>query len=201
MSKIKLDAYYDVSCQHCGKSRSADYEKGMEMSKELLSKKAYSEGWKCIGGKTLCPACARQKIIHQNKCYIDCPNLYECYGGPNGELVGWCAANNYGEVGTSEQIANGECLCISDLDINDNSIWVDVKDSDIPVLPDRSGIDSATKEKYWVIAHDGNVCCGHIYKNQYSTTGYAVYCGGDLYFNNVTRWAPNGRPKKGDHIS
>lgn len=58
--KIKIDTYYDVSCDNCSKSRSTDFNMGMEMSKRLLSKRAYNEGWKCREGKTLCPECAKK---------------------------------------------------------------------------------------------------------------------------------------------
>ncbi len=58
--KIKIDTYFDVTCTQCAKSRSTDYEQGMETSKSILSKLAYSEGWKCLNGKTLCPICARK---------------------------------------------------------------------------------------------------------------------------------------------
>ena len=59
MSKIHIDTYYDITCQECGKSRSTDFQMGMEMSKARLSKLAYSEGWKCKANITLCPICAR----------------------------------------------------------------------------------------------------------------------------------------------
>lgn len=59
--KIKLDTWYDVSCSRCAKSRSTDYERGMEQKKFILSKRAYAEGWKCRGGETLCPVCASRK--------------------------------------------------------------------------------------------------------------------------------------------
>ena len=57
MSKIKIDSYYDVTCCCCARSRSSDFEKGMETSKSLLSKLAYKEGWRCRDGITLCPEC------------------------------------------------------------------------------------------------------------------------------------------------
>lgn len=59
--KIRLDTYYDVTCDSCARSRSTDFEMGMETEKSILAKRAYSEGWKCIIGKTLCPECVRKK--------------------------------------------------------------------------------------------------------------------------------------------
>lgn len=58
--KIHIETYFDVTCSECGKSRSTDFEFGMETSKSRLSRLAYSEGWKCKGGKTLCPICAKK---------------------------------------------------------------------------------------------------------------------------------------------
>lgn len=138
MSKIHIDTYYDLTCQECGKSRSTDFQMGMEMSKARLSKLAYSEGWKCKEGKTVCPDCAK---------------------------------------------------------IAENPSWVPVGRDTVPLSSTKNGIESKTEQKYWVIAHGGYICYGHIYKNQYSATGYAVYCGDDVYFNNVTHWSPNGKPK------
>ena len=139
MSKIHIDTYYDLTCQECGKSRSTDYQMGMEMSKARLSKLAYLEGWKCKSNRTLCPECAK---------------------------------------------------------IAENPMWVSVTLGGIPLTSDEIGLDGKTEEKYWVIAHNGYRCKGYIYKNPYSNTGYAVYCGDDVYFNNVTHWSPDGKPKK-----
>ena len=139
MSKIHIDTYYDITCQECGRSRSTDFQRGMEMSKARLSKLAYSEGWKCKANRTLCPECA---------------------------------------------------------EIADDPSWVNVNLGGIPLISDEIGLENKTEKKFWVIAHDGYTCYGHIYKNPYSSTGYAVYCGNDVYFNNVTHWAPDGRPKK-----
>lgn len=53
-----IDTYYDLTCTECAKSRSTDYEKGMETRKDLLLKYARTEGWRCISNKVLCPSCA-----------------------------------------------------------------------------------------------------------------------------------------------
>ena len=58
MRKIEIDTWFDVTCRCCARSRSSDFEKGMEASKRVLSKLAYNEGWKCRDGITLCPECS-----------------------------------------------------------------------------------------------------------------------------------------------
>ena len=138
MSKIHIDTYYDITCRECGRSRSTDFQMGMEMSKARLNKLAYSEGWKCKANRTLCPECA---------------------------------------------------------EIIDNPMWVHVNLGNIPLAFDEIGISGKTEKKYWVIANDGYICKGHIYRNPYSATGYAVCCGDDVCINNVTHWSPDGKPK------
>lgn len=69
--KIRIDTYYDLTCDHCGCSWSTDFNvndggmnkyggMGMATSKKLLSKIAYKAGWKCRGGKTLCHECLKK---------------------------------------------------------------------------------------------------------------------------------------------
>lgn len=65
--KIRIDTYYDITCDSCGRSWSTDFNAnngqmddggmGMATSKQWLSKVAYKSGWKCRKGKTLCPEC------------------------------------------------------------------------------------------------------------------------------------------------
>lgn len=67
--KIKIDTYFDITCDGCAKSWSTDFNAserqmtdggmGMATSKQWLSKAAYRSGWKCIKNKTLCPECVR----------------------------------------------------------------------------------------------------------------------------------------------
>lgn len=72
--KIRIDTYYDITCDCCGRSWSTDFNvnegrmsrfrdggMGMEMDKKLLSKMAYSSGWKCKAGRTLCPDCLKDR--------------------------------------------------------------------------------------------------------------------------------------------
>ncbi len=66
--KIKIDAYYDVTCGACCRSWSTDFNANegrmgchgdggtyMARGKTALTKLAYASGWKCRLGKTLCP--------------------------------------------------------------------------------------------------------------------------------------------------
>ena len=53
-----IDTYYDLTCSCCAKSRSTDFEMGMETQKARLVKYARAEGWRCIQNKLFCPDCA-----------------------------------------------------------------------------------------------------------------------------------------------
>lgn len=58
---IKIETYYDVGCDECGRHRSSDFNQcEMEINKTRLRKFAKAEGWtynKTID-KTLCPECS-----------------------------------------------------------------------------------------------------------------------------------------------
>lgn len=69
--KIRVDTYYDLTCDGCCCTWSADFDAknrcmggwgnvgmGMYQNKKLLVEHAYATGWKCRGGRTLCPECA-----------------------------------------------------------------------------------------------------------------------------------------------
>ncbi len=71
--KIRIDTYYDLTCDECSRSWSTDFNAneqrmnrnddggmGMETNKQRLSRLAYASGWKCKRGKTLCPECAER---------------------------------------------------------------------------------------------------------------------------------------------
>lgn len=74
--KIRIDTYFDISCDSCGKSWSTDFNAntnsmtdggmGMATSKQWLSKAAYRSGWKCKNGKTLCPECVKRCTEYVN---------------------------------------------------------------------------------------------------------------------------------------
>ena len=56
---MKIDVYYDITCAHCGRSRSTDFYKGMANQKEYLRKAALKEGWGSDKKTKLpiCPVC------------------------------------------------------------------------------------------------------------------------------------------------
>lgn len=71
--KIRIDTYYDITCDECCRSWSTDFNAneqkmnrndeggmGMETDKQRLSRIAYASGWKCKNGKTLCPECVKK---------------------------------------------------------------------------------------------------------------------------------------------
>ena len=88
------------------------------------------------------------------------------------------------------RVIEGKNFCPICARVHDGSIWKDVKDVEPPVDRNWTGINSSTNKKYMVLTKEGHVVEGYIYLNQYSCSGYAVYCGGDDYFNNVTHWIP-----------
>ena len=65
--KIRIDTYFDITCDSCGNSWSTDFNyntrqmydggMGMATNKQELRNLAYRSGWKCRKGKTLCPKC------------------------------------------------------------------------------------------------------------------------------------------------
>lgn len=54
----RVDRYYDLTCDSCARSRSSDFEKGMETDGKVALACAYAEGWRKIKKMTLCPDCA-----------------------------------------------------------------------------------------------------------------------------------------------
>ena len=68
--KIRIDTYYDITCDKCGRSWSTDFSyndramtaagMGMWQNKALLLKAAYKSGWKYRKGATLCPDCLKR---------------------------------------------------------------------------------------------------------------------------------------------
>lgn len=73
--KIRIDAYYDITCDECGRSWSTDFNynersmncggMGMAVDKKFLIKAAYKSGWKYKNGKTLCPECLSKQLNHK----------------------------------------------------------------------------------------------------------------------------------------
>ena len=63
---MRIDKYYDIRCDMCLKSRSADLHGGLgmwEQDAKSFRKAIKREGWKFVNGMTLCPICALTKGI------------------------------------------------------------------------------------------------------------------------------------------
>ena len=68
---IRIDTYYDVTCDFCGKPYSTDYEKAMGfMTKDYhladFRETVKADGWKCLNGKNCCPNCVA-KITERHR--------------------------------------------------------------------------------------------------------------------------------------
>lgn len=61
---IKIEKYFDVGCDRCGRHRSTDYSKGMEYSARIIRREAKREGWRFsnLTSETLCPECAEAEL-------------------------------------------------------------------------------------------------------------------------------------------
>lgn len=70
MAVIRVDTYYDLTCDECGRSWSTDFDysnksmskcgtggMGMAVSKSQLRRFACTSGWENYDGRTLCPDC------------------------------------------------------------------------------------------------------------------------------------------------
>ena len=60
LGQIKIEQYYDIGCEECGRHLSTDFHRGMSQSKIQAVKWALREGFKVVDGKTLCPNCVRK---------------------------------------------------------------------------------------------------------------------------------------------
>lgn len=54
---IKVDRYYDVGCDYCGRHLSTDFCRGMFPTVKEARYFATQEGFRNEYGKTLCPVC------------------------------------------------------------------------------------------------------------------------------------------------
>lgn len=65
---MKIDVYYDVTCCHCAKSRSTDFEMGMSYSRHHIQRAARREGWGSDKdtGAPICPDCMSRINKNQN---------------------------------------------------------------------------------------------------------------------------------------
>ena len=58
---MRIQAYYDIQCDECGRFRSTDYQAGMETNSKRLKALAEREGWTYIRGKgNRCPVCSHK---------------------------------------------------------------------------------------------------------------------------------------------
>ena len=62
---MKVDAFYDVLCDVCGRSMSHDYACGLCDSAETAVKEARRVGFHMIGGKRVCPVCAQSIYVRR----------------------------------------------------------------------------------------------------------------------------------------
>ena len=61
---LKVDRYYDVACDYCGKHLSTDYQCGMGETPNEARLWAKDVGFQTKYGKNICPECL------QNKAYL-----------------------------------------------------------------------------------------------------------------------------------
>ena len=59
-TRLRVDTWYDISCDRCGLIRSTDFGMGMSDNIRLLRAEAKHEGWRCIDGKNTCPNCYKR---------------------------------------------------------------------------------------------------------------------------------------------
>lgn len=58
---MKIEVWFDIGCDICGRHRSTDFEMGLSEFRKGLSKRAKREGWLFIDGENICPICAEEK--------------------------------------------------------------------------------------------------------------------------------------------
>lgn len=126
--QIKIDTYFDISCECCARSWSTDFDgnkmavitgtggMGMATDRKWLRKAATKAGWKCKDGRTLCPECAEN--ASKPKCSIYCPYLAQCQEEYDDEPMGYCCRSvdmaTWSRVflGTVEEIRNDKINCL-----------------------------------------------------------------------------------------
>lgn len=75
--------------------------------------------------------------------------------------------------------------------IHQDPAWKSVAVEIPPVIDNIIGFEGKTEKAYLVITKEGHTVRGHIYRNSYSCSGYAVYINDNYCFNNVTHWVPD----------
>ena len=57
-----VDTYYDLTCGHCARSWSTDFQHDMSDNRKLLIATAHKEGWsESTGHRPICPECKRAR--------------------------------------------------------------------------------------------------------------------------------------------
>lgn len=125
---IKIDTYFDISCDSCSRSWSTDFDgnkmatvtgmggMGMATDKKWLRKAASKAGWKCKDGCTLCPECAEN--AKTAKCSIHCPYLAQCQEEYEDEPMGYCCRSENMQtwtrrfLGSVNEIREGTVECL-----------------------------------------------------------------------------------------
>ena len=58
---MKIETWYDLGCDICGRHRSTDFEKGLRLYRKGFSSLVKEEGWKFKDGKNICPICVKEE--------------------------------------------------------------------------------------------------------------------------------------------
>lgn len=60
IGQIKIEKYYDIGCEECGRHLSTDFHRGMSSSRIETVRWALQERFQVVDGKTLCPHCVKK---------------------------------------------------------------------------------------------------------------------------------------------
>lgn len=67
INAIRVEPYYDTTCDVCGRSVSSDFVRGMAPTKAMAKTWAWEEGFRCINKRVYCPDCLREKEENKSK--------------------------------------------------------------------------------------------------------------------------------------
>lgn len=59
---MKLEVYYDIGCNRCGRHYSTDFGRGMDTDKKTVKAIAKADGWKYdkSTNENICPVCVKE---------------------------------------------------------------------------------------------------------------------------------------------
>lgn len=57
---MRVERWYDISCESCGRYLSTDFDAGMFRSRQRAILAARENGFKTEAGKNICPICIRK---------------------------------------------------------------------------------------------------------------------------------------------